>query len=180
LNAQGYVSLQDGQETSIPYVYAVGDVSDPLYKQAISAAGEGARAALSLQSKLTDAAQLVAAYQQALNRPVVLQHKVVEITSLEQFHRELKNDGMPVLVDFYAKWCAPCKRIAPRLDSCAAQLAGKVKFLKVDVDLLGELTHNYQIQSMPTVLYFDEAGTVIERKVGTAEINALLAQLESE
>lgn len=179
LDEQGYIALKQGQQTSVPYVYAIGDVADPLYKQAISAAGEGARAALALQAQLIEAPQLVALYHpQSVfeqNEPVV-----IEITSKEQFEREVKNAVTPILIDFYAKWCGPCKRIAPRLESSAAELSGKVKFLKIDVDLLEDLTHNYQIRSMPTVLYLDTQGKVVHRKVGETQIGELLRQLESD
>ena len=95
---------------------------------------------------------------------------IIEILSRTQFEKELKTSKMPLVVDFYAPWCSPCKRIAPKLESTAQALAGKVKFLKVNVDMMNELTANYQISSMPTVLYFDKEGMIRDRKIGEPEI----------
>ena len=178
LDEMGYIVLKKGQQTSVEGVYAVGDVVDPFYKQAISAAGDGAKAALSMiQTDLAiRPAQVVVekteVVQKMMDEPIV-----VEITSRAQFEEELKMGNMPVVVDFYATWCSPCKRIAPKLESTAQALAGKVKFLKVNVDELNDLTLNYRISSMPTVLYFDRDGVVQDRKVGESEIGDLLMRL---
>jgi thioredoxin-disulfide reductase/thioredoxin len=182
LDAQDYIALKNGQQTSVPGVYAIGDVVDPFYKQAISAAGDGAKAALSIQTELSSVApKLIAAYQRASEQPnrIASTKTVIEITSQEQFESELKlGNGMPIVVDFYATWCSPCKRIAPRLDSSAQELAGTVKFLKVNVDQLTMLASKYQVKAMPTVLFFDEKGQVTERKVGEQQIRDLLTKLE--
>ncbi|MBF8263445.1 MAG: Thioredoxin [Parachlamydiales bacterium] len=176
LDDNGYIVLTKGQQTSIEGVYAIGDAVDPVYKQAISAAGDGAKAALTLiQSDLSgDRAQLVEAKKEPAQPAGPY---IVEITSLEQLEDELKTSTMPLVVDFYATWCSPCKRIAPKIESTAALLAGKVKFLKVNVDQLGDLTVNYKIKAMPTVLYFDQEGAILDRKVGEREIGELLSQL---
>lgn len=175
LDERGYIVLKKGQETSVAGVYAIGDVVDPIYKQAISAAGDGAKAALSVIH--TDLSQ--ASTQTVMNRPMPKQNnpQVVEITTMAQFEEEIRSSTMPLIIDFYASWCSPCKRIAPKLESTAAQLSGKVKFLKVNVDKMGDLTQNYKIRSMPTVIYMDQSGAVLDRKVGEGEISDLLAQL---
>ena len=179
LDEQGFIVLKNGQQTSISGVYAVGDAADPLYKQAISAAGDGAKAALAVQNQLSIAApQFVEA--PAKQKSSVVSPSVVEITSREQFEEELKNSDVPLVVDFYASWCSPCRRIAPKLESTAAQLGGKFKFLKVNVDRLGDLTRNFNIRSMPTVLYFNSDGTIMDRKVGEKEIGDLLINLSND
>ncbi len=181
LDEKGYIIVKNGQQTSVSGVYAIGDAVDPLYKQAISAAGDAAKAAMAIQSELSAAAPLLlAARPEPLQKIAAASIQVVEITSLAQFEEELKNSGMPLIVDFYATWCSPCKRIAPKLETTAAMLAGKVKFLKVNVDMLSALTTNYNIRAMPTVLYFNSDGTIADRKVGENEIGELLVKLTKD
>ena len=208
LDENGYLVLKSGQRTSVPWVYATGDAADPLYKQAISAAGDGAKAALAVQAELSAAApSLLAARSELQNRqaitaagdgtkdttavqaelsgaapqkPTEAPLQVIEIKSLAQFEEELKNSNMPLVVDFYASWCSPCRRIAPKLETTAIMLAGKVKFLKVNVDTLGDLTTHYNIRAMPTVLFFNPDGTIVDRKVGEKEIGELMAKLTKD
>jgi thioredoxin-disulfide reductase/thioredoxin len=172
LDERGYIILKKGQQTSVEGVYAIGDVVDPFYKQAISAAGDGAKAALALIQ--TDLAILPPVAIKKAVQPQMDVSAVIEITSRAQFENELKTSSVPLVVDFYATWCSPCKRIAPKLESTAQALAGKVKFLKVNVDKINDLTTNYHISSMPTVLYFDQDKTIQNRKVGESAINELL------
>jgi thioredoxin reductase (NADPH) len=176
LDDKGYIVVKKGQQTSVPGVYAIGDVVDPFYKQAISAAGDGAKAALAIQTELSAAAPVLLATTKSIQTPKV-EVQIVEILSRAQFEEELRTSTMPLVVDFYATWCSPCKRIAPRLESTAALLAGKVKFLKVNVDKCSDLTSNYNIRAMPTVLFFNQEGTIVDRKVGEREIGELLVQL---
>lgn len=178
LDQRGYVVLKNGQQTSVEGIYAIGNVIDPFYKQAISAAGDGAKAALSMiHSDL-----MVRPSESVVNNPEMVQNPIVgpiiiEILSRTQFEKELKTSKMPLVVDFYAPWCSPCKRIAPKLESTAQALAGKVRFLKVNVDMMNELTANYQISSMPTLLYFDKEGMIRDRKIGEPEIVEWLQRL---
>lgn len=178
LDDLGYIVLKKGQETFVEGVYAIGDVVDPYYKQAISAAGDGAKAALSIiQSDFSW--EKPASVSKAEETTPAAMIEVVEITSQKQFEEELKSSTTPMIVDFYATWCSPCKRIAPKIKSTAASLSGKIKFLKVNIDEVKGLTQNYKIMSMPTILYFNESGEVIDRKVGEREINDLLHQLNA-
>jgi len=180
LDDRGYIVLQSGQQTSVEGVYAVGDIVDPVYKQAISAAGDGAKAALQTQQYISDRANhLIARNKTVHSKPVqVKQATVIDIQSLEQFEQELKTSNVPVIVDFYATWCAPCKRVAPIFADSAEQLVGKVKFLKVNVDKLNSLSKSYNIRAMPTALLFDATGQVVERKIGPDQISDLLQSLE--
>ncbi len=180
LDEAGYIVVKEGQETSVPFVYALGDAIDPLFRQAVSAAGDGARAALAIQSKLSaQAPALIAAYRKVdLEKPLKQLASVIEVATRVQFEKELRSGELPVVVDFYATWCAPCKRIAARLESSAEQLKGKYKFLKVNVDEMGDLMKSYQIRAMPTVILFDKKGTLLEKKVGIEEIGDLLLHLE--
>lgn len=178
LDAEGYILLTKDQQTSLEGIYAIGDIVDPVYKQAISAAGDGAKAALQAQQFLSDRTHGLAVKKGVSIPKALAQSEVIEIVSLEQFQRELKSD-IPVVVDFYATWCGPCKKISPVLESFAGQLNGKVKFLKVNVDKLFEISSTYNIRAMPTVLLLDE-GTEVDRKVGTDQITALLKQLQNQ
>ncbi len=179
MDEQGYILLKKDQQTSIEGVYAIGDIVDPVYKQAISAAGDGAKAALAAQQFISDRENGLAAKKEKkkVQETVATAISVIEIESQEQFEAELKSD-IPVVIDFYASWCGPCKRISPLMESSATTLNGKVKFLKVNVDNLSEISKNYDIKAMPTVLLLDPKGDVVDRKVGTDEIMSLLKQLQ--
>lgn len=207
LDSQGYIVLTKGQQTTIDGVYAVGDIVDPIYKQAISAAGDGAKAALQAQQYVSDRLDGLVAKQSKKRvstaepaqvakvkvreekmreekvsvpqkKPVFYTAEIIEIRSLDQFRREISESDIPVLVDFYATWCGPCKRVSPALESSAVKLQGKVKFLKVNVDKCQGLTDQYDIRSMPTALLFDTEGAIIDRKMGLGPILQLLEDLE--
>jgi thioredoxin 1 len=70
------------------------------------------------------------------------------------FDAEVLQSAEPVLVDFFAEWCGPCKAMAPALDQVATALAGKVKVVKLDVDANPRITQAYRIQAMPTLILF--------------------------
>ncbi len=183
MDSRGYVLVDNGQKTSVEGVYAVGDIVDPVYKQAICAAGDGAKAALQAQQYISDRMSgLVAAKKATLveKKEKRLEEVVVEINSLEQFYRELEQSEIPVVVDFYATWCGPCKKITPTLDASAAKLSGKVKFLKVNVDKLPSISDTYNIRSMPTTLFLNASGEILDRKVGLGPITRFLESLETE
>lgn len=177
LDEKGYISLKKDQETSITGIYAIGDIVDPIYKQAISAAGDGAKAALQSQEFLMEKGNRLVSLKKGKKKPVNESGEVVEISSVRQFEEELKRAGSPVIVDFYATWCGPCKRLSPLFESSAVRLAGKVKFLKVNVDKVLDLSRSYEIRAMPTALLFDSSGKVVDRKTGTDQISDFLEQL---
>jgi thioredoxin reductase (NADPH) len=183
LDEKGYIVLTNDQQTSLAGVYAIGDIADPVYKQAVSAAGDGAKAALQAQQYLSDSENKIAVYTDKKSKKaevMVAQHEVVEISSMEQFHKELADSEIPIIIDFYATWCSPCKRVSPIIDSSANLLAGKVRFLKVNVDHFLELSATYNVKAMPTVLLLDSSGVELERKVGLDQISALLKQLQAK
>ena len=83
----------------------------------------------------------------------------------DTFETEVIKSEMPVLVDFWATWCPPCRLIAPTVDAVAQDFAGKAKVLKVDTDAEQELSEKYNITSIPTLLFFKD-GKVAETLMG--------------
>ena len=83
------------------------------------------------------------------------------------FKSEVLDSQTPVLVDFWATWCAPCRAIAPSLEELATQYKGKLKIAKVDVDENQQIAQQFGIRSIPTLLMF-KGGKVVEQLVGAA------------
>lgn len=100
-----------------------------------------------------------------------------EITQT-QFETEVLNGSGPVLVDFYAPWCGPCRMVAPLLESLAGEYAGRVRMVKVNVDNSPDLAMRYQITGVPTLLLFQN-GRVVESLVGVPSARALKARLDA-
>ncbi len=88
----------------------------------------------------------------------------VEITA-DNFEAEVLGSDIPVLADFWAEWCMPCKMVAPVLAQIAGEQAGKLKIAKVNVDEQGELASQFGIISIPTLLLFKN-GEVVNKQVG--------------
>lgn len=94
------------------------------------------------------------------------------------FQKEVLNSAEPVVVDFWAEWCGPCKMIAPSLEEIATELAGKVKVAKLNIDENPELAAQYGVRSIPTLALF-KAGEVADIKVGAAPKTALSSWISS-
>ncbi len=102
---------------------------------------------------------------------------IVHVTDAS-FAQDVLSANIPVLVDFWAAWCGPCKMIAPILDDLAEQYAGKVKIAKVDVDANKEIPGKFNIRGIPTLLIFKN-GQVEATKVGALSKTQLVEFINS-
>jgi thioredoxin 1 len=93
------------------------------------------------------------------------------------FDREVGESSKPVLVDFWAEWCQPCRVLGPTIDALAGEYANRVKIGKVDVDANSNLAKQYSVQSIPTVLLFVD-GKVTQRFVGIQSRDELANALD--
>lgn len=103
--------------------------------------------------------------------------KVLAFTDAN-FDREVLQSDIPVLVDFWATWCAPCKAIAPLIDAMADEYAGKIKVGKVNVDESPATPGKYGVRGIPTIILF-KGGAVIDQIVGAvpkSQLEALIAK----
>jgi thioredoxin reductase (NADPH) len=169
LDSAGYIERKNECETSAAGVFAIGDVADPVFRQAICASGEGAKAAMQAQAYVVNLEPVITKAQEV---------DVVEVKSLADLNQLIRTSKTPVLVDFYATWCAPCRYLSPFLEKVAKELQGKFVVCKVDVDALQEIATLYNIRSMPTVLQINPEGKEEKRSVGSQEIMRYINSLK--
>ncbi len=94
------------------------------------------------------------------------------------FDEEIKGSDVPVLVDFWAEWCGPCKMIAPVLEEIADENAGKIRIAKLNVDENLEISRRFQVMSIPTLILFKD-GEPQKRLVGAKGKGQLLEELQA-
>ncbi|TDQ32755.1 thioredoxin [Zeaxanthinibacter enoshimensis] len=90
----------------------------------------------------------------------------------------LVNSEQPVLVDFYADWCGPCKMLAPILQDVAKEMAGKARILKIDVDKNQELASRFQVRGVPTMILF-RRGEILWRTSGVLDKKAIVDKINN-
>ena len=100
----------------------------------------------------------------------------IEITD-SNFETEVISSDIPVLIDFWAVWCGPCKMVAPVVEDVAGEYVGKLKVGKLDVDNNRQTAMNYGIRSIPTLLVFKD-GKVVEQIVGAVSKSHLIDKIE--
>ena len=102
--------------------------------------------------------------------------QVIELTS-DNFKKEVLESTVPVVVDFAAEWCGPCKRLSPIVHEVAKDLAGSVKVCHLDIDASQEIALQYDITSVPTVLFF-KLGSVADKVVGLVSKMTILDRIK--
>ena len=107
-----------------------------------------------------------------------MENSAVIILDESNFDREVTHHDKPVVVDFWAEWCGPCKMIAPVLDEIAREKAGSVKVAKVNVDENQSLSLKYNIRAIPALLFFKN-GQLRDQVTGVASKKDLLNRIEA-
>ena len=104
----------------------------------------------------------------------------MSILSLDEksFESEVLNSDLPVLIDFWAEWCAPCKEISPILEEISEEMAENIKIVKINIDNNPNIPSKYGIQSIPTLMIFKK-GEMVASKVGSATKSDLISWIKS-
>lgn len=101
----------------------------------------------------------------------------VVYTDDTNFEKEVMSGELPVLVDFWAEWCAPCRLISPIIDELAGEYEGKLKVVKLDVDKGPNVSSRYAVTSIPTLIIFKN-GTPMEKVIGAVSKNKLKGMID--
>lgn len=101
---------------------------------------------------------------------------VLEINS-ENFNNEVLGYNGVIVVDFFANWCGPCRKLAPLLEEVEAELSSKVKFAKINTDENIEMAKKYQVSGLPTLMIFKN-GEAVERLVGLMPKSSIITNIE--
>jgi len=103
---------------------------------------------------------------------------VLEVND-KNFEAEVIKAGLPVLVDFWAEWCGPCRMISPIVDEIAKDLAGKLKVAKINVDEAQELAVKFNVMSIPTLMVFKH-GKPVEQIIGAMSKDQLMEKIKAK
>ncbi len=107
-----------------------------------------------------------------------MSENVLEVTD-QNFEDEVLKSEKPVLVDFWAEWCAPCRMLAPTVDQIAEEFSGQAKVVKLDVDSNAETSSKYHIKGIPTLLLF-KGGEIQDQIVGAASKDNIARMIQSQ
>lgn len=97
-----------------------------------------------------------------------------KVQDLNDFEKKVKNASTPVIVDFFATWCNPCKTLTPRLESVIDEMKGKVVLAKVDIDELTDLAMDYEVSAVPVLIAMNN-GKELDRLIGLQDVDKLKA-----
>lgn len=103
---------------------------------------------------------------------------MVQHINLSDFEKEVVGSKIPVIIDFYADWCMPCKMMAPVFEKLSQEYKGKLKFVKVNVDENQDLSSNFEVQGIPALI-ITKKGKEIDRIVGFAPEQAIKEKIDS-
>lgn len=101
---------------------------------------------------------------------------MASMVNSQNFEAEVLKSDIPVLVDFWAPWCGPCKALNPILEKVEAEVAGRVKIVKVNIDESPDVSSRYSIMSIPTLLVFKD-GEVVNQLVGLVQKEKIIEKL---
>lgn len=101
---------------------------------------------------------------------------LIQVTD-EDFEKEVLNSSLPVLVDFWADWCGPCKLIAPLIEELSTEYAGRVKVCKLDVDENPSTASRYGVMGIPTLIFF-KGGGAVDRIVGVVPKEEIIKRFD--
>lgn len=161
LDASGYIVLKEGQATSVPGVFAAGDVCDRTYKQAITAAGDATKAAL-------DAIHYLATIPAA----------PTEISDLTTLRSTIQSSSKPTVAYFYSPSCLPCRSFKPLFQQWSQDYNSTANFIKINGEVCPACFEAYKVNAMPTVLVIDTQGKVTHRAVGAVNMSEIVKFLE--
>ncbi len=113
-------------------------------------------------------------------KPSAMNESTADVKHITQgeFADEVTRCATPVVADFYATWCGPCRMLSPMLDRMAGGYTDKIKFVKINVDESPGLAQNFQVQAIPTLIFFKD-GKVADRLTGLPEKAELKAKLDA-
>jgi thioredoxin 1 len=111
------------------------------------------------------------------NLKLKIKAMIIEVTDAN-FEKEVIQSKNPVLVDFWAEWCGPCRMVAPIVKEIGQDFDGRVVVAKLDVDSNPEVSNKYGIRNIPTILFFKN-GQIVDKQVGAVPKNILVAKVEA-